>query len=177
MIKIRRCVFETNSSSTHSISIYKWTPVKESKIPKNKSIEVKGGVPSQTEIKDELGKLKYIICILASLEENIQNRQGEDYIYGVDCCSYKDGYKYFEIMINSNRFKWLKEIIKEKCNTDIKYITTDDCFPYYETVYNDGSSLESILACDINDEQSFKERISEIIFEDNYVIEDKENEY
>jgi hypothetical protein len=43
MIKIRRSVFETNSSSTHSISIdynYKEKVFKYSKIPKNETIVI-----------------------------------------------------------------------------------------------------------------------------------------
>ena len=50
--QIRKNVFETNSSSTHSISIYKWQPTRESKIPINSELEVDGYISSLTEIKD-----------------------------------------------------------------------------------------------------------------------------
>lgn len=172
---IRRCVFETNSSSTHSISIYKWTPTKEFPIPKNENINIKGEISNQTEIKDELGKLKYIICMLASNAEN-----NEDYfIDEKDKISYiGSNYpdKYFQRLINDNTFIWLKELIKEKYNTEINYIRDNDSFPYYETVCDDYLSIREVLNCDLKDEKSFKNRISEIIFDENIIIEDKETE-
>jgi len=160
---IRRKVFETNSSSTHSISIYKWTPTKESSIPLNTKIIIDGTISSQTEIKDELGKLNYIVAILASVEENRQD--------------YEKTEATFEEVINSNHFTWLKEVIKEKCNTDVIYQSDNNCFPYFETTYDESISTENILECDIDNKLEFKSRIKEIIFEENYVIEDKENDY
>ena len=63
-------------------------------------------------------------------------------------------------------------------NTNINYSIPDsDYFPYYETVYDNNRSIKSVLGCDINDETSFKKRITEIIFDENIIIEDKENEY
>lgn len=160
---IRKNVFETNSSSTHSISIYKWQPTRESKIPVNGELEVDGYISSQTEIKDEVGKLNYIVVMLAS----ILDHEDRDY----------DNEPNLEEVINSNIFVWLKEIIKEQRNTDIVYKSDQSYFPYFETTYDENDSIEEILKCDIDDEKSFKERITEIIFDENIVIEDKENEY
>ena len=83
----------------------------------------------------------------------------------------------FEEVINSNMFVWLKEVIKEQRNTDIVYKSDQSYFPYFETTYDEDRSIEEILKCDTDDEKSFKERITEIIFDENYIIEDKENEY
>ena len=160
---IRRNVFETNSSSTHSISIHKWQPTKESKIPVNSELEVDGYISSQTEIKDEVGKLNYIVVMLASILDY------EDMDYNNE--------PNVEEVINSTRFVWLKEIIKEQRNTDIIYKSDQSYFPYFETTYDENRSMEEILNCNIDDEQSFKSRITEIIFDENIVIEDKENEY
>ena len=162
MKKIRRCVFETNSSSTHSISIYKWTPTEEKPVPHNSNITVNGSISSQTEIKDEIGKLNYIIAILASIAEH---RSG---------CSNELN---FEELILTNHFTWLKEAIMNKCNTEIIYKSTGKYFPYFETTYDEYTGIEEILNCDIDNEEEFKARVTEIIFTSNYVIEDKENEY
>lgn len=161
MKTIRKSVFETNSSSTHSISIYKWTPTKESHIPKNTKIKVNGKIPTQIEIKDEMGKLNYIIAILASIEDHRNWKNEHD----------------FDIVINSNHFIWLKELVKDKCNTEIIYEKTSNYHPYFETTSDDSRSIEDVLDCDIDNEKEFKERVTEIIFDENYIIEDKENEY
>lgn len=161
--QIRRNVFETNSSSTHSISIYKWQPTRESKIPVNSELEVDGYISSQTEIKDEVGKLNYIVVMLAS----ILDHEDRDY----------DNEPNFEEVINSNMFVWLKEIIKEQRNTNVIYKADQSYFPYFETTYDENNSIREILECDVDDEKSFKSRISEIIFDENIIIEDKENEY
>jgi len=42
---IRNQVFETNSSSTHSISIYKWTPTEEKEILLNTELVIDGQIP------------------------------------------------------------------------------------------------------------------------------------
>lgn len=161
---IRRCVFETNSSSTHSISIYKWTPTAEKPVPENSKIEVDGSISSQTEIKDEMGKLNYIIAILASIAEH---RYYDDIIEKLS----------FEELIETNHFVWLKETIKEKKNTEIVYESDRTYFPYFETTYDEHTGIENVLGCDVDNEEEFKARVTEIIFTPNYVIEDKENEY
>jgi len=163
---IRNQVFETNSSSTHSISIYKWTPTEEKDIPFNTEIVVNGEIPGQTDIKDEMGKLNYIIVLLASIAE----KRYPDY-YGDN----RD--KYFDALINSNHFVWLKEIVKEKCNTDIIYHSDGNYYPYFETTYDEYRSIEDVLGFNVDNENEFKINIKEIIFNKFYVIEDKENEY
>lgn len=162
---IRRHVFETNSSSTHSISIYKWEPTTESSIPLNTEIIIDGSISTQTEIKDELGKLNYIVAILASIAGDRQE------------CSENDEEDTFEELINVSHFVWLKEIIKEKCNTDIVYQSDGTYFPYFETTYDEDTRAEDILGCNIDNEIEFKNKVREIIFDENYIIEDKENEY
>lgn len=161
---IRRQVFETNSSSTHSISIYKWTPTEDKPIQENSSIIVDGSISSQTEIKDEMGKLNYIIAILASIAEN---RYYDNII----------GKLSFNELIETNHFVWLKQAIKEKRNTDIIYESDRSYFPYFETTYDERTRIDEVLECDVDNEEEFKARIIEIIFTPNYVIEDKENEY
>ena len=161
--KFRRKVFETNSSSTHSISIYKWKKPEEHDIPSNSSLEVTGYVSGRTEITDEVSKLNYIVVMLASLIENDDN-------FDYDTATLND-------VINYKWFVWLKEIVKEQRNTDIVFKTDQACFPFFETTYDEGRGIKKVLDCDIDDKTEFKTRITSIIFEPDMIIEDKENEY
>lgn len=156
---IRNCVFETNSSSTHSISIYKWTPPPEYDIPCNSKIEINASI-SRTEITSEVGKLNYIVSMLANLIEYESNDYNEK----------------FEDVISSKRFVWLKEVVKERCNTEIIYTKVYNYFPYFEATYDDCRSIADIFECDIDDENEFKERIINIVFDRDIMIEDRKEE-
>ena len=78
MKQIRRKVFETNSSSTHSITIAKKTEIKEKTIPRNyesiylvKEIGDVGGGECEYELNvhmDEEDKLRYIINMIATVK-------------------------------------------------------------------------------------------------------------
>ena len=161
MRQIRRKVFETNSSSTHSISIYKWQKPEEHAVPLNTTLEVEGYISGRTEITDEVGKLNYIVVMLASLIE-----------YEDD-----DNIQTLEDVINSKRFVWLKEVVKEKCNTDIIYKSTYTYSPFFETTYDESRGIVKVFGCDVDNEVEFKARVASIIFEPDMIIEDKENEY
>ena len=171
--KIRRGVFETNSSSTHTITIYNRGELKYSDIPKNSQIIIDGTHEFGTEIFDEVGKLNFIVTILASILEAKYYNEIENMT--------------FESMTKYDWFKWLAEVVQEESNTlviykcpknykgeDVKYA------PFYETTYDEYSSLEYILMgnkSSIDDEKVFKRKIKEIIYDKGYVIENKENDY
>ena len=116
MIKIRSNVFETNSSSTHSISIdynYKEKVFKYNKIPKNETIVITNDdVNFQFNLngnnKTEWTKLNAII----------------NYILGY---YWSLRYSYFcEILrIENNHFTILEKIIKEECNSTLDYNISD----------------------------------------------------
>lgn len=163
--QIRRGVFETNSSSTHSISIYRYKKPQPCDIPHNSSLEVKGfqdDFSGFRKIRDQVGKLNYIASMLASI---------------LDCSEELEYGASFDIVIANKRFVWLKELIKEKCNTDIIYKCGVTYFPYFEPVYDENLDIEDIFDCDINNEEDLKRRMEEIIFDPDIIIEDKDEEY
>lgn len=175
--QVRRGVFETNSSSTHSISIYNRGELKYSDIPKDGKIVIDDTLGYGTDIFDEVGKLNYVITMIATICEN----KDDDGDLPVSNPS-------FEEMINLKWFKWVSDVVKQESNTEVVY----DCpkyhdgslktyFPYYETTYDERCSVESILTDGdtsmIDDEEKFKKRVKDIIYNRNIVIEDKENEY
>lgn len=173
--QIRRGVFETNSSSTHSVSIYNNSKIRFEDIPKNSEVVLDDTYEYGTDIFDEVGKLNYVVTMLASIVENR--------------CYYDElKVESFADMITLNWFKWLAEVVKEESNTGVIYKCPtysdgrDKTYqPYYETTYDEYDSIETILAGDdsdtLDDEIKFKERIKDIIYNPSIVIEDKENEY
>ena len=174
--QIRFGVFETNSSSTHSLSIYERGKFTFNDIPRNSEVIIDDNFETVTEqIFDQMGKLNFVVTMLASICE----------------CHYDDDKMerlVFDDFINLNWFKWLKEVVKEESNTEVIYQKPtyywsgkDKTFPYYETTYDEESTVESIFTKDnpsiLEDEVKFKERVKHIIYNPEVIIEDKENEY
>lgn len=81
------------------------------------------------------------------------------------------------IFLNTKRFIWLIELIKEKYNSNLIYKQPQKCFPYFKTVYDDDYSIKHIFDCNIDNEEEMKNRMKEIIFNNNIMIKDKKNEF
>lgn len=173
--QIRVGVFETNSSSTHSVSIYNRGKRIFSDIPKGTEVILDDTYRYETDIFDELGKLNYVVTMLASI---VEDRQYDDELK----------INSFDEMVSLNWFKWLADVVKEESNTVIIYKCPiyysgkeRDCVPYYSTSYDEDDSIEYIFTdgdSDILDnEAKFKERVRDIIYNPSVNIEDKENEY
>lgn len=173
--QIRIGVFETNSSSTHSVSIYNRSKLIFADIPKDSEVIIDGTHSTTTDIFDELGKLNFIVTMLASIIERK--------------CDYDElEVKSFEEMINLNWFKWLAEVVKEESNTEVVYKCPKNyrgedksSVPYYNTTWDEDNSIEDIFTNDnsdvMEDETRFKKRVKNIIYNPEVIIEDKENEY
>lgn len=161
MIKIRRNVFETNSSSTHSVSI-SFASNKNNRIPQNEIINVTGKVNGSV-IFNEFDKLQALISLIVEHYSN-------NHAYKSD----KDWELHFNKMISSNLFQWVKELVQDHYNTEIKYYNTGNYFPYMETACDDYYSLSELLECNLNDAESFKKRIATILFDDTCCIEIRE---
>lgn len=173
--QVRRGVFETNSSSTHSVSIYNKNKLMFSDIPKNSEVIINNKHNVGTDIYDELGKLNFVVTMLATIVEN------KHYDEELEINS-------FEEMINLNWFKWLAEVVKEESNTDVIYEcpktydgSNRSWLPYYDTTWDEYSTIEYIFTNDnpdiMNDETKFKERVKDIIYNKSIIIEDKENDW
>lgn len=183
METIRVNTFETNSSSTHSITISKYQIPRENNIPRNLTkdtgklydIEEYGDCGGGDEtyacdtLRTEVEKLSFIINMIASVIENgslqdkfdYKQRENEQYIK-----------EYFNIMVNSDLFRWLKEVVIEETGTEINYIQpTNNWFPFYETTYDETQGISSLL--DTNDKDKFKARVKDIIFNKDIIIENE----
>ena len=161
MIKIRRSVFETNSSSTHSISIdynYKEKVSKYNKIPKNETIvisndDVNFQFHSNGNNKTEWTKLNAII----------------NYILGY---YWSLRYFYFREILQkeNNYFTILEKIIKDKCNSVVNYNLYDLLDIESITDSNYGHSLVIFGLCEKSTEEEIYNCLKQLIFDENIAI-------
>ena len=187
MINIRRNVFETNSSSTHSITITKYEKPKENNIPRNLEttykVEEYGDVRTGDDNYDidkhnnEVNKLRFIVNMIASVYEykdddfEYDKRKDKEYI--------KES---FNKLINRDLFVWLKEAVLEKTGTEIEYVQPENnWFPFFETPYSEDEDIETLLHIekdgDKYNENKFKDRVKEIIFNNDIIIENENCPY
>lgn len=154
MIKVRKNVFETNSSSTHSITIEdsEHRNFEYVDIPKNKKI-----------IIDDLDFNKY------------NNNETEwtklnaliDFIVGF----YSDD----DVDTNKPLFEIIKKVIKDKCDSNLELNLPE----YYEYIFDDydENSLRLLGLSDDSTEDEMYNRFKEIIFNPKINFKHKDNEY
>ena len=161
MIKIRRNMFETNSSSTHSISIdynYKEKVFKYDKLPNNETIvisndDVNFQFNSNGNNKTEWTKLNAIV----------------NYILGY---YWALGYFYFREILQkeNNHFTILEKIIKDKCNSILSYNIGD--LLEIESM-NDSTYGHSLVIFGLDENSTEKEIyncLKQLIFDENIAI-------
>lgn len=161
MIKVRKNVFETNSSSMHSITIdynYKEKVFKYDKLPNNETIviandDVNFQFNSNGNNKTEWTKLNAIV----------------NYILGY---YWALGYFYFReiLRIENNYFTILEKIIKDKCNSIVNY-NLDDLLEIESM--NDSTYGHSLIIFGLDENSTEKEIyncLKQLIFDENVAI-------
>lgn len=161
MVKIRKNVFETNSSSTHSISInynYEEKSFKYDKIPNNETIVITDDdfnfqFNSNGNNTTEWTKLNAIA----------------NYISGY---YWRLGYFYFNevLRIKNNYFTILEKIIKDNCNSTLDY-NIDDLLDIESITDSDyGHSLVIFGLCEKSTEKEIYNCLKQLIFDENVAI-------
>lgn len=161
MIKVRKNVFETNSSSMHSITIdynYKEKVFKYDKLPNNETIvivndDVNFQFNSNGNNKTEWTKLNAIV----------------NYILGH---YWSLGYFYFckILQTENNYFTILEKIIKDKCNSTLSYNIGD--LLEIESM-NDSTYGHSLVIFGLDENSTEKEIyncLKQLIFDENVAI-------
>lgn len=161
MIKIRKNVFETNSSSMHSITIdynYKEKVFKYDKLPNNETIviandDVNFQFHSNGNNTTEWTKLNAIV----------------NYILGH---YWELGYFYFREILQkeNNHFTILGKIIKDKCNSILSYNIGD--LLEIESM-NDSTYGHSLVIFGLDENSTEKEIyncLKQLIFDENVAI-------
>lgn len=161
MIKVRKNVFETNSSSMHSITIdynYKEKVFKYDKLPNNETIviandDVNFQFHSNGNNTTEWTKLNAIV----------------NYILGY---YWALGYFYFREILQkeNNHFTILEKIIKDKCNSILSYNIGD--LLEIESM-NDSTYGHSLVIFGLDENSTEKEIyncLKQLIFDENVAI-------
>lgn len=182
MRTIRNNTFETNSSSTHTITISRYKKPREENIPRNLTKNT-GKIFDITEFGDcgggdetyacdvlrtEVEKLRFIVNMIASV--------CEDEYYEMWNYEKRDipGYnkEIFQKLTNTDLFIWLKEAVLEETGTMINYVMPDNnWFPFYETTYDENKGISEILS--VKDKDKFKQKVKDIIFDKDIIIENE----
>lgn len=166
---IRLGVFETNSSSTHSISMLRM-PLPTNPIPRNEHIILELydyiTIGEKVLYRTSLSKLSFLINLLV--------------IYVVDHLG-NFTINTYDDFINWAPYTWLEEVVYEMTRSTFE-ISKDyivDEFPflkYYKKLSDlDDSGVLRLFRCiRENDKEKFKETANIIIFDDDAVIVDEE---
>ena len=169
-VQVRRGTFETNSSSTHSLSITERKPSLP-KFVKGQRIALTGyqadetyeyyGVRTFNNQEQKANLLVNMIFVIIDSETDIS-------LWAID--DYELRYEY---LMSQPQFVWLKEVIEEETHGTVSYPKFEDLYNKYEffdVMFDDDRNLSDILDIDFNDELKFKARAKEIIFNDDITI-------
>lgn len=155
MKQIRKSVFETNSSSTHSVTI---SGKDEYEIPKYIPAISFGEYGWEEEEYGGIeNKLSYFITMLYSIYiHNASDEQGK-------------------LELESEKhFVWLKEMIFDYCGQKLEMKTLDG--DYYPFGYIDHQSTDTLDEFLSDDEEEFKQLTKDFIFNKKYgFITDNDN--
>lgn len=152
MKQIRQGVFETNSSSTHSVTISNagdkyWMP---KYLPKIEFGEYGWEKRTYTDYTD---KLSYVITMISSKYELWR---------GLSDDSAKEEF------LKTQHFLWLKDMVKDYCGLDLEVRFMGD---YYPLGYIDHQSENTLDAFWSDNEDEFKSKMKEFIFNEKYAFE------
>lgn len=185
---VRQSTFETNSSSSHSLVISRRIKPKLEQFPRNSKhiyyLEEYGVTWSGecaldvAKLHSEVNKARFMLNIIAShIEEDDDYNKG----HYPEVAFWLDGdnpNRTFEALIAQKPFVWFKEVLESHTNTEFEFVEPrGDYFPYYERVCDDRKSLDKAIDIDFFDEKKFKERVAQIIFDEEIIIIDADIPY
>lgn len=147
MKQIRRGVFETNSSSSHSISISGNDSWEYPKYTLNVEFGEYGW--EENDFYGVENKLSYVLTMVQ---------------YHLGDLSWEE--RTPEVVLNSNYVKWLREIVKGFCDQEIEIQLMDEM--YYPMGYIDHQSTDVLDEFWAEDELTFKSNMREFIFNNKY---------
>lgn len=200
MKQIRNNVFETNSSSSHSISI---GPIKKKEVNKNIPRDIKLYEVPEYEIANgheestinnilitEVSKLSFLFNIVATCIKN-EFEDYDDYIVTTFSCLCGRAISESDVADQKKAIsqdliymKWIQEMVQEETGTLIKIPIPKEKryneFPYFDTIYtedNDDFYKEIKKSIKDQDEALFKALCREVVFNPEVIIKDIDKAY
>jgi len=169
MKQIRNGVFETNSSSTHSVTLekgsfsrYDYSPIACTFYSPSYEGEVIG------RREDKLGYI--LTCVAQIVLEPYKYTfwEKEELLLNYHYVS--------KSLIHSFPFVWIKEVVLEKTSFPLTIywgMTSDESIssPFGDIVVEEENELLEKLVDNFNNKNAFKNMVSEIIFNETYEIE------
>lgn len=158
MIKIRKNVFETNSSSTHSICLCNLGKNAIKEIPSNETINIDDDFSIDGD-GFNISEWQKLCCIIDMIRY------------------YKNGEESGS-NVSNKLFEALVKLIKEERNSnlvikdDVDYEYCDESDNYYGSEYG----IFDMLTLDMDDEDTILKAFKDVIFDPNTVVYHKENE-
>lgn len=190
---IREGVFESNSSSSHSLIIKSRKDIRLDTFPRNSEYIIwlnEYGVADGNEYKAEIARLnsevdkaRFMLNVIASHIDSDGEYDETHYPEVTYWLDYDrritNDNRNFETLIKQKPFVWFKEMLEEVTGTEFEYEepNNDYYFPYYQRVYPDDYNVEDVFKCNWYDEKDFKEYMKNIIFNEDVVIVDADIPY
>lgn len=189
MKQIRNGIFETNSSSTHTLTIKQWERNDDQNIPLDsqeifmidwpKLKEARYGDDFEVTFDSQVGKASFILAMIADIirwgnEEifdSYSNEKKDDKVYVQN---------YIDSVMNNKLFNWLKEATYDWTGTHVDFVR-----PSHEEIVSSWGDFENYSDDELsnsdqlsaNSESSFKRRVTEIIFDSTFAIEYKNGDW
>lgn len=171
MFKIRKNLFETNSSSTHSLTVKKIED--DGEIEYGSHIILKEDMVGKSAYTEK-EKLQFISCVLTSLVEAYYDEIDENY----DCNA-------SELFFNNSAFLTLKEVLKEERNVELEYQGRETYMDYddnldmaaWDVLFGDFDwSKDNLKDRYLEYTKNMKPKIKDYIF-GNYILSSKNEEW
>jgi hypothetical protein len=163
-IVIRSNVFETNSSSMHSVA---YRPKNSEVMFSPEALKEKYKSITDKHISVELDEFGWGYNALRSFEEKLSYVLTSLQYYDNDV----DSDNVFS-MNNSKYFKWLQELIKDTIDAELDNV--DESYngkSFYDTgAYIDHQSTDTLDDYFYIDEEEFKMKMVQLLFDDGYTI-------
>lgn len=185
---IREKTFETNSSSSHALIIGGRKERSLDTFPRNSEYIYwlyDYGVTDSDEweldiakLYSEVDKARFMINIIVShIEDSEENYPEVD--YWLDWPNrIENPNRTFKTLIKQKPFVWLKELLEKETGTKFEFEEPEnDYFPYYRHFYVDDDDVATAASIDFYDEEKFKKRVVDIIFNPEIVITDADIPY
>lgn len=158
---IRNSVFESNSSSSHAISIVRIGLSDNGRLPRgSEDVFILKPCNKDGTYQTEIEKAEFMLGVIAH------------YIYEHVNCNL-----IFEDTIELNQLVWFKELLEKEIGTKIKFEQDYNWFPYFDGAHDTNYDLEEIFKFNWLSKNEFIKNVQDIIFNDGIIIEYSIEEY